>query len=186
MIKQLFSIIALAVGFSADAFAVAVCKGLNEEKIKKSQGLIVGIWFGIFQAVMPLIGYYVAGNVLKYVEAFDHWVVFGLLLLIGTNMLLEAFRIDQEEVGADFGVKAMLPLALATSIDALAGGVAFSVDGTNIWLAIAFIGVITFFLSWLGVYLGNRFGKKYKKTAEITGGIILILIGVKALIEGII
>ena len=186
MIKEIISIIALGIGFSADAFAVAVCKGLGVEKIKKGQGVIVGVWFGLFQALMPLVGYFVAGGVIKYIEAFDHWVVFGLLLLIGTNMILEAFRVDEECLNASFGIKSMFPLAIATSIDALAGGVAFSVDGTNIWLAISFIGVITFILSWLGVHIGNKFGKKYKKTAEIIGGVILILIGVKALIEGLV
>ncbi len=185
MIKEIVSIIALAVGFSADAFAVAVCKGLGVKKVKLTQGLTVGVWFGFFQALMPLLGYFVAGSILKYIEAFDHWVVFGLLLLIGTNMILESFRAE-ENCNLGFGIKSMFPLALATSIDALAGGVAFRVDGTSVWLAITFIGVITFALSWLGVYIGNKFGKKYKKTAEIIGGIILIIIGLKALIQGLI
>lgn len=184
MFKQLISIIALGIGFSADAFAVSLCKGLGTERVKRSQGFIVGLWFGFFQALMPLVGYFVAGSFLKYIEAFDHWVVFGLLLIIGTNMILEAFK-EEEECCGSFSFKAMLPLAIATSIDALAGGVAFKVDGTNIWLAISCIGVITFCLSWIGVFVGNRFGKKYKRTAEIIGGIILILIGLKSLIEGL-
>lgn len=185
MYKELISIIALGIGFSADAFAVAICKGLSVERLKRNQCFIVGLWFGFFQAIMPLIGYFVAGSFLKYIEAFDHWVVFGLLLIIGANMIFESFK-EEEEICGCFKPKTMLPLAFATSIDALAGGVAFKVDGTNIWLAICFIGVITFSLSCVGVILGNKFGKKYKKPAEITGGIILILIGLKALIEGLI
>ena len=185
MLKQIISIIILGIGFSADAFAVAVCKGLSVQNLKKRQALLVGAWFGFFQALMPLIGYFVAGGLLKYIEEFDHWVVFGLLLIIGTNMILESFKQEEDMCGC-FAFKTMLPLALATSIDALAGGVAFRVDGTNIWLAISAIGVITFCLSYLGVFVGNKFGKKYKKTAEIIGGIILILIGIKTLIEGLI
>lgn len=185
MYKELFSIIALGIGFSADAFAVAICKGLGTQKVKRSQSVLVGLWFGFFQALMPLIGYFIAGSFLRYIEAFDHWVVFGLLLIIGANMIFESFKEDEEYCSC-FSPKSMFPLALATSIDALAGGVAFKVDGTNIWLAITFIGTITFAISWVGVYVGNKFGKKYKKTAEIIGGIILILIGIKALIEGFI
>ena len=142
MFKQLISIIALGIGFSADAFAVALCKGLGTVRLKRSHGVLVGLWFGFFQALMPLIGYFIAGSFLKYIEAFDHWVVFGLLLVIGTNMILESFKKEEEECCTSFALKAMLPLALATSIDALAGGVAFKVDGTNIWLAIGCICVV--------------------------------------------
>ena len=183
--KDIFlTIIPLAIAFSADAFAVSICKGLCVQKVKAKHSLIVGLWFGLFQAIMPIIGYFLAFSFIKYIEAFDHWIVLVLLCLIGANMIRESFKKEEEEeCNISFGIKSMLPLAIATSIDALAGGVAISVDGINLWIAITFIGLITFGLSALGVVIGNKFGKKYKSKAELAGGIILILLGVKIVIE---
>lgn len=184
--KDIFlTIIPLAIAFSADAFAVSICKGLCVQKVKPKHLFCVGLWFGIFQAIMPLIGYFLASSFIKYIESFDHWIVLILLCIIGINMIVESFKKEDEEDSCElvFGIKSMLPMAVATSIDALAGGVAISVDNLNIWIAIAFIGTITFLLSMLGFVIGNKFGKKYKSKAEIVGGIILILLGVKTVLE---
>ena len=168
-----------------DAFAVAVCKGLAVQKAKISQMLIAGIWFGGFQALMPLIGYFLGSTFNTYIEKFDHWVAFVLLALIGINMLREAFSKEEEKpADASFGVKTMLVMAIATSIDALAVGIALAMDATtNIWLAVVCIGVITFILSAAGIKIGNIFGAKYKSKAELAGGVILILLGAKILLE---
>jgi len=182
---NLASTFLLGLGLSMDAFAVAVCKGLAVKKAKISQMLIAGAWFGGFQALMPLIGYFLGSAFNSYIEKFDHWVAFVLLALIGANMLREAFSKEEEKpADASFGVKTMLIMAIATSIDALAGGIALAMDAnTNIWGAVACIGVITFLLSAAGIKIGNIFGAKYKSKAEIAGGVILILLGLKILLE---
>lgn len=174
----------IAVGLSMDAFAVSICKGLSVQKLKIRHYLIIGAWFGGFQALMPFIGYILGSSFEKYITSFDHWIAFALLSLIGGNMIKEAFSKNEEEADASFGVKTMALLAVATSIDALAVGITFALlPNVNIAAAITFIGVITFILSAVGLKIGNVFGIKYKSKAEIAGGIILIIIGVKILLE---
>lgn len=174
----------IAVGLSMDAFAVSVCKGLSVKKPKASMYLVVGLWFGGFQALMPTLGYLLGSTFEQYITSFDHWVAFLLLAFIGGNMIRESFSKDEEKTNAEFGVKAMLPLAVATSIDALAVGVTFALlPDVNIFAAVGFIGVITFALSAVGLKVGNIFGTKYKSKAELAGGIILVVMGVKILLE---
>ena len=174
----------LAVGLSMDAFAVSVCKGLSVEKVKVKHYFIVGAWFGGFQALMPAIGYLIGSAFERYITAVDHWIAFGLLAILGVKMIIEAFKKGDVEVNASFGFKAMLVLALATSIDALAVGVTFALlPDVNIVFAVLFIGVITFALSSAGLKIGNVFGARFKNKAEIVGGVILVLMGVKILLS---
>lgn len=174
----------LAVGLSMDAFAVSVCKGLSVEKVKVKHYFIVGSWFGGFQALMPAIGYLIGSAFERYITAVDHWIAFGLLVFLGVKMIIEAFEKGEEEANASFGFKAMLVLALATSIDALAVGVTFALlPDVNIVFAVLFIGVITFVLSAAGLKIGNVFGVRFKNKAEIVGGVILVLMGVKILLS---
>ncbi len=185
-IQELVSVILLGAALSMDAFAVSVCKGLSAGRVRASHMLKAGVWFGLFQALMPLIGYYLGASFHNYIEAFDHWIAFGLLALIGVNMIREAVSDKTEADGenASFGFKTMFVMAVATSIDALAVGIALAMDSeTNIWLSILIIGLITFVLSAAGVKLGSVFGEKYEKKARIAGGVILILIGLKVLAE---
>ena len=172
-----------AVALSMDAFAVSVSKGLSVRRVRLKHGLITGAYFGGFQALMPLLGFFLASSFAEYIRRFDHWIAFGLLALIGANMLREALSGEDEEMNDSFSFKTMLPLAVATSIDALATGVSFAVTDTNIWLAIALVGATTFALSAAGVKIGNVFGAKYRSGAELAGGLILILMGAKILIE---
>jgi putative Mn2+ efflux pump MntP len=174
----------LAVGLSMDAFAVSVCKGLSLGKIKPKHMCIAGAWFGGFQALMPLIGYFLGSFFAEMIEKYDHWVAFVLLAIIGGNMIKESFGKD-EKVDSSMDVKSMLLLAIATSIDALAVGVTFAFLQVQIVPAVSFIGVITFIFSALGVKIGSLFGTKYKSKAELFGGIVLVLIGIKILLEGI-
>ena len=176
----------LAVGLSMDAFAVSICKGLSMKKAGLKEGAICGIWFGGFQALMPVIGFFLGTLFAKQIEAFDHWVAFVLLALIGANMLKEAFsKCDCcEEHDADLSVKTMFVMAVATSIDALAVGISLAMAGNvNIWMAMVLIGVVTFAMCTAGVKIGNIFGSRYEKKAEAAGGIILILLGLKILLE---
>lgn len=173
----------LAVGLSMDAFAVAVCKGLALEKTEARHMVLVGLWFGGFQALMPVAGYFVGVQFADSITSIDHWVAFALLAVIGGNMIREAFSKEEEPADASLALGKMLPLAVATSIDALAVGVSFAFLEVNIWLAASFIGVITFLLSAVGVKVGSLFGAKYKGRAELCGGIILILLGGKILLE---
>lgn len=174
----------LAVGLSMDAFAVSVCKGLSLGKIKPKHMWIAGAWFGGFQALMPLIGYFLGSFFAEMIEKYDHWVAFVLLAIIGGNMIKESFDKD-EKVDSSMDVKSMLLLAIATSIDALAVGVTFAFLQVQIVPAVSFIGVITFIFSAVGVKIGSLFGTKYKSKAELFGGIVLVLIGIKILLEGI-
>ena len=181
-----WELILVAIGLSMDAFAVAVCKGLSSQEIKWKHYLWIGLWFGGFQALMPTIGYFLGDAFASYVTAFSHWIAFALLALIGVNMIKEGCsKADCCSEDSSFAFKTMLVMALATSIDALAVGIGYGVnsDGVNIVLAIASIGIITFLMSALGLKLGNVFGLKYKSRAEIAGGVILILMGVKILLE---
>lgn len=174
----------LAVGLSMDAFAVSVCKGLSLGKIKPKHMCIAGAWFGGFQALMPLIGYFLGSFFAEMIEKYDHWVAFVLLAIIGGNMIKESFGKD-EKVDSSMDVKSMLLLAIATSIDALAVGVTFAFLQVQIVPAVSFIGVITFIFSAVGVKIGSLFGTKYKSKTELFGGIVLVLIGIKILLEGI-
>jgi len=174
----------VAVGLSMDAFAVAVCKGLAAGKVKFRHMLIPGAWFGVFQALMPLIGYFLGSRFEKYIVSVDHWIAFALLAGIGANMLREALKNDADgEEDASLSVKVMLPLALATSIDALAVGITFAFLQVRIVPAVSFIGVVTFLLSMAGVKIGSIFGVRWRKGAQIAGGVILILLGLKILLE---
>ncbi len=185
---MLIEIILIGIGLSMDAFAVAVCKGLAMKRFNKIQAVIIGLYFGFFQALMPIIGWLLGSRFIRYIESVDHWIAFGLLVFIGGKMIVEAVReknADPEKVIMDQPVdhKEMLFLAIATSIDALAVGISFAAIGTPIFPSSEIIGIITFLLSVAGVYIGNRFGNRYEKKAEIAGGIILIGIGIKVLIE---
>ena len=179
---QLWELFMIALALSADAFAVSVCKGLSCEKIKPSYPFITGLYFGGFQALMPLAGYFLGVNFQSLIESIDHWIALILLAVIGFNMVLES-RSCAEKMENSFSLRTMLPLAVATSIDALAVGVTFAFLKVNIIPAVSFIGVITFALSALGLLLGHKFGAKYKSTAELAGGIILILMGIKIFVE---
>lgn len=181
---SIWEIIVIAIGLSMDAFAVAVCKGLSVEKVKLKHYLIVGAWFGGFQALMPLLGYFLGTTFEQYITAFDHWIAFVLLVFLGAKMIKEALSKDEEKKDASFSFKTMIVLALATSVDALAVGITFALlPGVNIFISIAIIGAITFVLSGIGLKIGNLFGAKFKSKAEIAGGIILILMGVKILLQ---
>ena len=176
----------LAIGVSMDAFAVSVCKGLAVKKARLREMGTCGVWFGGFQALMPLIGYFLGGLFYDAISAFDHWIAFGLLAIIGGNMLKEAFEKCEccEDHNDDFGFKTMFVMAIATSIDALAVGISLAMAGNvNIWAAIALIGVITCIMSGIGVKIGNVFGARFEKKAEVAGGVILILLGLKILLE---
>lgn len=174
----------IAIGLSMDAFAVAVCKGLSVGKTKVKHYIITGLWFGGFQALMPFLGYLLGTTFEKYIVTFDHWIAFILLSVIGINMIKEGFSKEENETDASFSFKNMLLLAIATSIDALAVGVTFALLlDVNIFHAVSLIGMTTFILSAIGIKIGSVFGMKYKSAAEITGGIILILMGTKILLE---
>jgi putative Mn2+ efflux pump MntP len=166
-----------------DAFAVSICKGLAMQKLSWRKAFIIGLWFGGFQALMPTIGYLLGSRFEKYVTAIDHWIAFVLLVLIGANMIKEALSKEEEESNDSVDVKTMFLLAVATSIDALAVGVTYAFLQVQIIPAVTFIGLTTFSLSIVGVKIGNVFGLKYKSKAEICGGVILILMGIKILIE---
>ena len=172
----------IAVGLSMDAFAVSVCKGLSVKKVGVKHAALAGLYFGGFQFLMPVIGYLLGFRFESVIETVDHWVAFVLLAFIGGNMIKESFG-KAEELNDDFGVKTMLLMAIATSIDALAVGITFAFLEVQILPAAGLIGVTTFLLSFAGIYIGNVFGVRYKSKAELAGGIILVLIGLKILLE---
>ena len=176
-------LIILSVGLAMDAFAVAICKGLSMKKMSWKNTIIIGIYFGFFQAFMPVIGYFLGVNFQDKIANLDHWIAFILLSIIGINMIKEAFSKECEEVNDSVKFKDMIILAIATSIDALAVGITFAFLKVNIVLAVGLIGTITCILSIIGVKIGNIFGDKYQKKAEFLGGLILILLGVKILLE---
>ena len=177
----------LAVGLSMDAFAVSICKGLSMKKATLKASATCGVWFGGFQAIMPVIGFFLAMTFAKAIEAFDHWVAFGLLVIIGVNLLKEVFEKNCDccqDKNADLSVKTMFVMAVATSIDAMAVGISLAMAGNvNIWLAALLIGVTTFLFSAVGVKIGNVFGSRFEKKAQAAGGIILIVLGIKILLE---
>lgn len=176
-------LVILAVGLSMDALAVSICKGLALPRVGWKECCIAGLWFGGFQALMPLIGYFLGTQFESLITAVDHWIAFGLLLLIGGNMIREALSKDVEAHSPSLGFRTMLLLAVATSIDALAVGITFAFLVERIVPAVCLIGVITFAFSAAGMKLGNVFGIKYKSKAEFAGGAILILLGVKILLD---
>ena len=184
---KFWELLILAIGVSMDAFAVSICKGLSSKKASLGNMAKCGLWFGGFQALMPLIGFFLGSLFAQQITAVDHWIAFVLLALIGANMLKEAFSKKEDcdcDKNADFSVKTMLTMAIATSIDALAIGVSLSLAGNvNIWVAILLIGVITCVLSAIGVKIGSVFGDKFEKKAQIAGGAILIVLGLKILLE---
>ena len=180
---DLLTLLTLAVGLAMDAFAVSICKGLAmREKVLK-KGVIVGLWFGGFQALMPTIGFLLGTQFKDQITSIDHWIAFVLLGLIGINMVKEALSNDEEQADDSIAVKEMFMLAVATSIDALAVGITFAFLNVHIVSAASMIGVCTFLISFVGVKIGNIFGTKYKSKAELAGGIILILLGFKILFE---
>ena len=177
----------IGIGLSMDAFATSVCKGLNmKNKINYAHSAVIALFFGGFQALMPLIGYFLGVNFEKYITRFDHWIAFLLLGFIGGKMIFEALKDNDEEDESEsdkLDIKELFILAVATSIDALAVGITFAFLRVNICTGVLIIGVTTFMLSLIGVFIGNKFGSKYKNKAELAGGIILVLIGTKILLE---
>lgn len=188
---SIIEIILLSFGLAMDAFAVSICKGLTLKKMDWKKLLIAGGYFGVFQAIMPLIGYFLIKlfkqneAISNFITKYDHWIAFILLIIIGINMIVESFA--KEEVDGNFGFKKMFVLAIATSIDALSVGITFATMelAINIYWTVLIIGGITFILSALGVFIGNVFGLKFKQPAEIVGGVVLILIGLKILLNGL-
>ena len=178
-------ILLIGAALSMDAFAVSVCKGLAMKKVKYGHAAVIGLYFGGFQALMPVIGWLGGSYAKNYIEKYDHWIAFGLLLLIGSNMIREALKEEEEEKEGEFRLdhKELLLMAVATSIDALAVGIALAMDDVNIWSAASVIGITTFVLSFIGVSLGGKLGEKFESKAQIAGGIVLICIGIKILAE---
>ena len=180
---SLFEILVIAIGVSMDAFAVAICKGLSVSVLRPSHALKTGLWFGGFQALMPLIGYFAGVHFADVVSSVDHWIAFILLGFIGANMIKESLSREEEYHDSDFSFKTMLTMAVATSIDALAVGVSLAFLRVRIWMAVLVIGLMTALFSIAGVKIGNVFGSRYKSLAEMVGGAILVLMGIKILIE---
>ncbi len=173
----------ISLGLAMDAFAVSVCKGLAMKKMNWKKAIIIGLYFGVFQAVMPIIGFFLGTTFEGFITNVDHWVAFILLVVIGINMVKEAFEKESENRNDNVDMKTMIVLSIATSIDALAIGITFACLKMHILVPVITIGVITFIISVIGVKIGNRFGDKYEKKAEIMGGVILILLGIKILLE---
>lgn len=176
-------ILLISLGLAMDAFAVSVCKGLAMKKMNWKKAIIIGLYFGVFQAVMPIIGFFLGTTFEGFITNVDHWVAFILLVVIGINMIKEAFEKESENRNDNVDMKTMIVLSIATSIDALAIGITFACLKMHILMPVITIGVITFIISVIGVKIGNRFGDKYEKKAEIMGGVILILLGTKILLE---
>ena len=179
----ILEILLVAIGLAMDAFAVSICKGLSMKKMCWKKALIVGVYFGTFQALMPVIGYFLGATFEELVTKVDHWIAWGLLTVIGINMLKEAFAKNEENHNDNVDFKTMSVLAVATSIDALAVGITFAFLRVNMLLATIIIGIVTFAICVIGVKIGNKFGDKYERKAETVGGLILILMGIKILLE---
>ena len=181
---KIIEIILISISLAMDAFAVSICKGLSMSKMDWKKAIIIGLYFGIFQALMPTIGYFLGTTFETLVTSFDHWIIFILWFVIGGNMILESFsQSDENDESSDINFSSMVVLAIATSIDALAVGITFAFMDINIFSTVSLIGLITFVLTVIGVKIGNKFGNKYESKAKLLGGIILILIGVKILFE---
>lgn len=180
-----------AVGLAMDAFAVSICKGLGMRKMRYGQAVVIGLYFGVFQALMPLIGWLLGTSFSRYIQAFDHWIAFVLLAFIGGKMLWDVFHEEDEaetaqKLDAKLDHRELFMLAIATSIDALAVGIAFACLDVEIWSSVSIIGIVTFVISFCGVWIGNRFGGRFEKKAGIAGGIVLMGIGVKILLDHLI
>ena len=175
----------LGIALSMDAFAVSICKGLCMKKVNIKQALIIALFFGGFQALMPLLGYLLANSFAVYIESIDHWIAFVLLAFLGGKMIFDVIRGDDDdcECCTPFSIKEIFVMAIATSIDAAAAGIALAMDGAKIWLNISFVGIVTFLMCIGGVFIGNKFGTRFKDKATLAGGVILILIGLKILLE---
>ena len=173
----------ISVGLAMDAFAVSVSKGMTVKRVRPYHALNAGVWFGAFQALMPIIGFFIGRSFAEYVTSVDHWIANGLLTIIGVNMIREAVSGEEDEVDGSFGVRTMLIMAIATSIDALAVGISMAFLHVNIWISVAVIGIVTFAISAAGVYLGASFGSRLGSKAGIVGGVILIAIGIKIVVE---
>lgn len=181
---EIGELIVLSLGLGMDALAVSICKGLSMKKMNWKKALIIGLYFGGFQAIMPVLGYSLSKGFENFVTSIDHWIAFILLSIIGGKMVKDAFSPENSEnCNEDVGFKTMIVLAIATSIDALAVGITFAFLNVNLILAIALIGSITFFLSMIGTKVGNVFGDRYENKAELLGGVILIFLGIKILLE---
>lgn len=179
----ILGIFLIGVGLAMDAFAVSICKGLSMKKLNYKKMIIIALYFGLFQGLMPLIGYLLGTSFQSIIESVDHWIAFILLSLIGANMIRETFSEEEDNINDKVDFKTMILLAIATSIDALVVGVTFAFLKVNLILSVLIIGVVTFILSLIGVFIGNKFGNKHEKVASIIGGIILLLMGIKILIE---
>lgn len=180
---EIFEVLLISIGLAMDAFAVSVCKGLSMKKMNWKKAIIIGLYFGIFQALMPVLGYFLGTTFDHFITSIDHWIALILLAGIGINMIKEAFTQDSENCNDKIDAKTMVILSIATSIDALAVGITFACLRVKIILPSILIGLITFTLSIIGVKIGNRFGNKYQSRAEFSGGLILILLGIKILLE---
>ena len=180
---SIIEVFLIGIGLAMDAFAVAVCKGLSMKKLDIKKCIIIGLYFGLFQGLMPVIGYLLGTSFESFITKIDHWIAFGLLLLIGISMIKEAFKKDCEEDNDNVDFKTMIVLSIATSIDALAIGITFAFLKVDIILSAFIIGITTFILSIIGVMIGNKFGNRYEQKAQLTGGAILILMGFKILLE---
>ncbi len=183
---KILEILLIGIGLSMDAFAVSICKGFSIPKMNLKKSIKIGLYFGLFQAIMPTIGYFLGSVFANFIISIDHWVAFILLSLIGLNMVIEALKSDKSEtLNNSLEFKTMLILSIATSIDALAVGITFAFLNVNILSAVILIGMVTFLISFVGANIGHKFGGKYGKNSEVLGGIVLILIGLKILLEHI-
>lgn len=180
---EVIEILLISIGLAMDAFAVSICKGLSMKSMSWKKAIIIGLYFGVFQALMPVIGYFLGATFESLVTKIDHWIAFALLTFIGTNMLKEAFAKSEENHNDSVDFKTMIILAIATSIDALAVGITFAFLRVNMILPVIMIGIVTFIISVAGVKIGNKFGNKYERKAEVVGGLILIFMGLKILLE---
>ena len=178
-------LVLIGVGLSMDAFAVALCKGLSMRRVNYAHAAVIALFFGVFQAVMPLIGWVLGTQFARYITSVDHWIAFALLGYIGGKMIYDSFKKEEDDSSEKsvLNIKELLVMAIATSIDALAVGITFAFLNVNIWSSVSIIGVTTFVLSAIGVLIGHKFGAKYKNKAELAGGVILVLIGLKILLE---
>ena len=180
---RLLEIVAIGISLAMDAFAVSICKGLSMKKLNVKKAIIISVYFCAFQMIMPLIGYFCGSLLETFMNKVTHWIAFVLLTIIGINMIKESRDDEVEKRNDNVDLKTMLPLAIATSIDALAVGVTFAFTATNIFLSIIIIGTVTFIISFLGVVIGKKFGDKFQNKAELVGGIVLIIIGLKIVLE---
>lgn len=180
---KFYEIVGIGVGLAMDAFAVSICKGLSMKKLSRKKAMVIALYFGIFQALMPVLGYFLGSAFSSFVHSVDHWIAFILLTIIGGKMIKDSTEDETKNRDDKIDVKTMLVLAVATSIDALAVGVTFAFFKVNLLLSISIIGVITFVLSFMGVIIGNKFGDKFQHKAELAGGIVLVIIGLKILLE---